>query len=89
MKLIQKLEREIGGYWDGGSRSVFSWFIDGPAKSDKKGQFVRVGSMDANYWFHVALGKTEKMTLANARRKLMAMARKSGLKATFTYTEEE
>lgn len=85
MRLIQKLEKKIGGYWDGGPKDTFEWTIDGLPKSDAKGQFVRVGSWEANHWFHVAQGRTEKQTLSNARRHLAASAKKAGISCTFRY----
>jgi len=74
--LVQKLDKAYPGYWDGGSKQVFHWSIEHRhAGRNKKGEFVRVGSWDANTWFHVALGKTDKATLGNARRHLQAVTK--------------
>ena len=75
MKLRQTLDYPIDGYWDGGKKQVFDWGIDGSPIRDNKGQYVRIGSLSANHWFHVALGKTVKLTLANAKRHLRAVTR--------------
>jgi len=86
MRLIQRLEKPINGYWDGGAKSTFEWSIEKYHKGeDAKGKFVRVGSWSANHYFNVALGKTDKQTLANARRRLSASARKHGMACTFEY----
>ena len=69
--LRQTLEKPINGFWDGGEKKVFDWKIDYHfGGEDKKGKFVRVGSWDANFWFNVSLMKTEKQTLALAKKYL-------------------
>lgn len=69
--LRQTLEKPIIGFWDGGEKKVFDWKIDHHfGGEDKKGKFVRVGSWDANFWFNVSLMKTEKQTLALAKKYL-------------------
>ena len=70
MKLRQTLAYPVKGYWNGGAKQVFEWCVQGCPDQDDKGQYVRIGSWEANYWFHVAVGKTEKLTLANAKRHL-------------------
>lgn len=85
MILQVTLENPVGGYWDGGVKSVFEWRIDGAPQTDTKGQYIRVGSWDANQWFNVAVGKTEKITLSNARRKINSTLKKRGIKAKFEY----
>jgi len=89
MILRQTFSRAIGGYWNGGPKSVFDWGIDGHEGQDKKGTFIRVGSWTANHWFHVAKGKTDKQTLSNARRRLQASARKSNIECSFEYINKE
>jgi hypothetical protein len=88
MKLIQILDEPVSGYWDGGAKRRFEWEIEGTGKAgrDKRGEFVRVGSWDANLWFNVAKGKTEKMTLSNIRRKLGKKTRQ-GIGITYSYSE--
>lgn len=76
MLLRQTLAYPIDGAMrDGGKKHVFDWSIDGHPKTDSKGQYVRIGSFAANHWFHVALGKTTKATLANAKKHLRAITR--------------
>ena len=84
MKLRQTLAYPVDGYWDGGKKQVFDWGIEGSPARDSKGQYVRIGSFYANRWFHVALGKTVKLTLANAKRHLKAVTR---IPSTFEYIE--
>ena len=79
MELLLVLEKPIG------SKSRFEFSISGPPEKDGKGNYVRVGSWEANQWFHVAVGKTEKQTLANVRRKLEAGLRQQGLPHRFEY----
>ena len=86
-KLRQTLDKPINGYWDGGAKSVFEWSIDGSPMRDSKGQYVRIGSWVANHWFHVAVGKTVKQTLANARRRLSAGMRRCGITGKFEYVD--
>jgi hypothetical protein len=63
------LTEDISGNWDGGTKRVFDFSLEGIPKKDKKGYFVRVGSWEANYWCNVAISKTIKKTLSNARRR--------------------
>ena len=85
MILRQTLNEPVHGYWDGGPKQVFDWEIEGSPATDSKGQFVRIGCFNANHWFHVALGRTIKLTLSNAKRHLQAVTRVS---STFQYVEE-
>jgi len=73
MRLKQTIDKPIHGYWDGGKKQVFYWEIDGAPQHDNRGKFVRVGSYEANHWFHVALGKTEKQTLSYAKKRLQTL----------------
>ena len=88
MILRQTLEKPINGFWDGGAKQVFDWSIDSRPRTDGKGQYVKIGSWAANHWFHVSVGKTDKATLANARRKLAAAAAKHRIDCKFEYIEE-
>ena len=85
MILRQTFKRPIQGYWDRGAKQVFNWSIQGSPSTDSKGQYVRIGSWQANHWFHVAVGKTIKLTLSNAKRHLKATTK---LDSTFEYIEE-
>lgn len=82
MILRQTLKEAVGGYWDGGIKKVFNWSIDGQPQQDKKGRFVRIGSWEANHWFHVAMGKSEIQTLSNAKRHLRTTTK---IPSTFEY----
>lgn len=85
MILRQKLDRRIGGYWDGGMKDTFDWHID----THWSGTVVsRVGSWGANYYFDVYTGKTDKATLGNARRSLRARAKADGIDCEFEYIED-
>ena len=88
MILRQTFERPIQGYWDGGAKQTFDWSVDGPVRQDKNGQFVRIGSWAANNWFHVSVGKSEKQTLSNARRRLLMLAKRAGIVCGFEYVQE-
>ncbi len=85
MILRQTLSYPVCGYWDGGKKQVFDWSIEGKPQKDVKGQFIRIGSFQANFWFHVALGKTIKRTLANAKLYLRVHTK---IPSTFEYVEE-
>lgn len=87
MILRLTLDRPINGYWDGGAKQVFDWSIEGTC-SDSKGQYSRIGSFSANHWFHVATGKTEKLTLSNARRRLLFSMKKNSITGKFEYIED-
>ena len=72
------LDCEVHGFWDSGPRAIFDYHIDGPPRQDARGRYIKVGSLIVNTWFHVALGHTVKATLANARRQLIAWAKRDG-----------
>ena len=86
MILRQIFEHPVSGYWDGGPKTIFDWKIDGTVREDAKGKYIKIGSWAANYWFHVAVGKTEKATLGNARRRLNRS--RFGVPCKFEYIEE-
>jgi len=90
MILRVKLEKPIGGYWDGGLKDTFDFKIDGYPHEDSKGQYVKVGSWQANSWFHVAVGRTDKETLRNAKTRLRIMleARLHDNSFEFIYVED-
>jgi hypothetical protein len=69
--------------WDGGAKRIFDWSIDRSYDDGKS----RVGSWGANHYFEVKTGKTEKATLANAKRHLRATTTVPIEK--FEYIEEE
>ncbi|MHB9130375.1 MAG: hypothetical protein ACYDBB_04690 [Armatimonadota bacterium] len=89
MRLRMSLEKPTYGYWDGGVKDTFDFVIDGTPQSDARGAYIRIGAWGANHWFHVALAKTVKATLANARRRLVARAKRDGINCRFTYIPEE
>lgn len=84
MVLRQTLVELVDGYWDGGKKQVFDWAINGRPQTDSKGKFIRIGSWTANHWFHVALGKTVKQTLGNAKRHLRATTK---IPSSFEYID--
>ncbi len=88
MNLKITLDKPINGFWDGGAKSEFVYSIDGEPQRDAKGQYVRVGSWEANYWFHVAVGKTIKQTLANAKRHLLANLKRNLADKNISYKFE-
>ena len=87
MYLRMTLDREISGFWDGGPRAIFDFHLDGSPRQDAQGRYIKVGSMMANTWFHVAIGHTVKATLANASRWLIAQAKRSGIRCRFEYID--
>lgn len=84
MVLRQTLKCPVQGYWDDGAKQVFDWSIDGQLQSDSKGKYVKIGSWEANHWFHVAVGKTDKLTLSYAKCHLQAV---TSVASTFEYIE--
>jgi hypothetical protein len=86
MILRQITEIKGFGYWDGGAKDTFDWSITGPVQEDKDGKYVRIGFWDANYWFHVSLGKTQKLTLSYAKKHLKKITK---LPCIFEYINEE
>ena len=75
MILRQTLDKPHFGYWDGGDKQVFDWSIEGHIEADSIGKFVRISSYDANHWFSVAVGKTDKLTLSYAKLHLRAVTK--------------
>ncbi len=84
-RLRQTLPEPVHGYWDGGAKQVFEWSIDSVEGHDARGTFARVGSWSANHWFHVAKGRTPKLTLRNAMYHLRGTA--IGKRSKFEYVE--
>ncbi len=46
------------------------WSIGPRSGKDDKGEYVEIGSWVDNFWFMVAKGKTDKITLCNALKRL-------------------
>lgn len=86
MILRQTFSKAINGYWDGGPKKVFDWEVD-EYQTRRQGWTI-VGSIEANTWFHVEPGQTEKATLGNARRALNARAKRAGEECSFEYIED-
>jgi len=85
--LLVTLAEPVQGWWDGGKKERFIFTL-GREFRDTKGVYQRIEGYDANYWFHVAKGKTDKATLANAWRHLRSNFTKNGFKvATHWYIE--
>ena len=82
LTLRQTLVVPVNGYWDGGPKSVFNWSIDRRWDDGTS----RVGSWEANYYFTVKTGETDRVTLGNARRHLKMV--RGAIKCTFEYIEE-
>lgn len=70
--------------WNG-KLHIIEWSFDGRPQTDSKGQFIRIGSWTANHYFHVALGKTDKLTLRNAMYHLRGT--EIGKQSKFEYVE--
>lgn len=70
--------------WDGGAKDTFYWKIDKPWSGT---EVSRVGSIEANHFFDIKTGKTDKATLSNAKRHLAALMKKRGIECTFEYVE--
>jgi len=85
MKLRQTLAYPVNGFWYDGKKQVFDWKIEGEPQTDDKGKFVRVGSWEANFWFNVAMGRTEKLTLSYAKRRLQSGTQ---IPSTFEYIDD-
>ena len=73
--------------WNWGPKKIFNWRIEGFPRTDSKGTRVRIGSWEANCWFYVALGRSDKQTLSNARRSLSDSAKKNKRTCTFEYID--
>ncbi len=82
MILRQTLVKPVNGYWDGGAKQVFDWNIRGLEGHDSKGTYTRIGSFEANYWFNVAKGRTDRQTLSYAKKRLQAS---TSVPSTFEY----
>lgn len=81
MQLKQTLALATFGYWDGGKKDTFLWEIKNTQR-DNKGEFCKIGSWEANHWFHVGKGKTEKLTLSYAKKHLKHSTK---IPSTFEY----
>ena len=85
--LRQTSPEPIHGYWDGGAKQRFAWSLDHIDGHDSNGTFTRVSSFEANHWFNVAKGRTDKITLCNAMKHLRGT--KLGRASRFEYVETE
>lgn len=79
--LRMTLDKPIGGYWDGGLKSVFDFTV----QREYSDGMSRVGSYEMSQWFEVKTGKTEKQTLSNIKRKKLA----NGIHVTWEYIPYE
>ena len=57
----------------------YDWEILGVPRKDKRGKFVRIGCWKANHWFCIAVGKTDKLTLSYAKRRLQIITMKPSI----------
>ena len=57
-EILITLNESINGYWDGGKKDKFNFSIDEP-EQDADGFYCKVGSWDANFFFHIGTGKTK------------------------------
>lgn len=78
--ILRQKTKNKHGYYD-----VYDWSTHGEVREDPKGKYIKVGSWTANFWFHVALGKTEKLTLCNAKKYLR---NRVPAETVFEYIEE-
>ena len=85
MILRQRLNKPVNGYWDGGAKQMFDWSIKGNPQTDSEGQYVKIDSYSANHWFHVALGRTDRLTLSYAKKHLQSV---TGIPSTFEYIDD-
>lgn len=76
-KLTTYTPEAINGFWDGGKKRKFDWIL-GITQKDNKGEYQRVNGFEANYWFNVSKGKTDKQTLSYALKHLKANAKRNG-----------
>lgn len=80
------LTEAINGNWDGGKKSIFAWNID---RLHSNNEQTAVGSWEANYFFSVKAGRTERQTLGYARQVLKARLKRNRLYGTFEYIKGE
>lgn len=75
---------------DGDANRTYDFEIQGRIQVDEKGKYVKIGSYRANYWFHVSAMKTEKGTLNNAKKHLLANLKRNKAKMfKFEYINEK
>ena len=88
MKLIQRLNKKIGGFWDGGLKDTFEWTVDFKHKGPKEGT-VAVGSWEANHWFCMSGRGGERAILNRAKSILARKLAKRGILSEFELVEED
>lgn len=74
--LITYTNEKVGGYWDGGAKDRFTWTL-GRTIQERGREYQKVHGWEANLWYYVAKGKSDKATLANALRRLRGMMKKN------------
>lgn len=81
--LRQKWSKPVTGALGAGPYTTWDWSID-----RRWPDVTRVGSWQANYYFPVATGKSDRDTLSHAKQALVARARRVEETCTFEYIEE-
>ena len=79
MKIIIELNKSIGGYWDGGSKSRFEFEPENVIYP--KPNIIRWGSWEANTWFECSKGKTDKLSVKYALQHLKKSLAKLDIKS--------
>lgn len=85
LALVQTLNRPVYGYWDGGQKQRFVWTIESlrvraadggydTAYGDTPATHARIGAWEANHYFTVRVGRTDRLTLSYARAHLRAVS---------------
>lgn len=64
-----KLKAPISGHWNNGAKDTFNLML-GDVYKDEKGEFQRVDCYEGNTYFHVAKGKSDKLTFSYAIRRM-------------------
>jgi hypothetical protein len=82
-----KTDKPFGGYWDGGPKDTFDLTL-GRIQEDAKGKFQKIDCYDANYWFHVSKGKTDKITLINGLNHIRHMFKRENIGFTYSFITE-
>jgi|GEM_PF-3047949 len=74
MEIIIKFNNAIGGYWDGGKKNTFIFKPWMELYPDKK--FIKWGSWEANFYFYCSSGKTNKLSISYAVRRIKHFLKK-------------
>ena len=86
MEVRVDFDKPVYGGMSGGKVNYFEFSPVGSVQVDAKGAYRKWGSWVGNFWFHVAMGKSERLEMSYVVRTLKARYGTDGVKYTCVET---